>query len=429
MKKLVLTCLFATCAVATTSAHAAMEGMNMDMDMNSSVDLNDPMNREGSGTSWVPDSTPIYARMLMTDHGMVMLHGGIFPRYTRIGGDRDVSASGDGGRVRLDAPSMFMGMYSLPVGDRAQLGFHLMTSLDPLIERSEGYPLLYQSGETHNNVALHDRQHPHDLVSELSATYSQKIGETQSAYAYVGYPGEPALGPPAFMHRLSAMNSADAPIGHHWEDATHISWGVTTVGYSLGSIKAEASAFRGGEPDENRYNFEDPRLDSWSARLSWNPTANLALQVSHGRLHAPETLEPDTNLRRSTASLLWSLPMGDDANWSNSLVFGQNRVDGDGASDAWLLESALQRGAHSIYTRIERVEKSAHELDLPGHELYPLISASLGYVHDFMRDNGLDIGLGAQVGLGRNPEGLDPVYGNGTHWNGQVFLRIRPSRL
>ena len=125
-------------------------------------------------------------------------------------------------------------MYSRPAGKNGQIGFRVMASLDPLIQRGYGYPLLYQSGELFRGQPIHDRQHPHDLLSELAVTYSYKFDEKKSFYLYAGYPGEPALGPPTFMHRISASNIPDAPIGHHWQDASHITFGVVTAGFSFG---------------------------------------------------------------------------------------------------------------------------------------------------------------------------------------------------
>ena len=51
-----------------------------------------------------------------------------------------------------------------------------------------------------------------------------------SVFVYVGLPGEPALGPPAFMHRFSGEDNPEAPIAHHWLDSTHITYGVATLG-------------------------------------------------------------------------------------------------------------------------------------------------------------------------------------------------------
>ena len=246
--------------------------------MHSTIDLADPMSREGSGTSWMPDSSPMYGRMFMFGENMLMLHGAIFPRYTNVSTRR--------GDDRIDAPNWFMAMFSHPLGDSTQFGSRLMMSLDPLTEGGRGYPLLFQTGESWNGEALHDRQHPHDLFDELSFSLSQKFEHDLSAYIYFGYPGEPALGPPAFMHRPSAMDDPDAPIGHHWQDSTHITFGVATLAVCNGAstMKLEGSIFTGREPDEDRYDFDRPRFDSYSGRLSWNPDTKSGA-ASFVRLH------------------------------------------------------------------------------------------------------------------------------------------------
>jgi hypothetical protein len=304
-----------TAATSGAAGEHEHEEMQMEMSMHSSINLADPMSREGSGTSWIPDSSPMYGRMFMFDESMLMLHGAIFPRYTNVSTRR--------GDDRIDAPNWFMGMYSHPLWNNAQFGARLMMSLDPLTEGGRGYPLLFQSGESWNGEPLHDRQHPHDLFDELSFTLSQKFDYDLSTYIYFGYPGEPALGPPTFMHRPSAMDDPDAPLGHHWQDSTHVTFGVATAGPVWHNIKVEGSIFTGWEPDEDRYNFDQPEFDSYSGRLSWNPTRNLALQVSFGYIKSPEALEPELNRHRTTASLIYNVPLETDSNWSNSFVSSQ----------------------------------------------------------------------------------------------------------
>ena len=149
-----------------------MKDGHMNMKMSSVSNVGDPMERESSGTSWAPDSTPLYAKMKMTGGGMWMFMGTGFLRYTQIGSSRDVSIAGKGSRAKFDAPTMFMAMYSHPIGEKAQFGFRAMASLDPIIEQGFGYPLLYQSGEQYKGRPLHDRQHPHDFISEFAFTYS-----------------------------------------------------------------------------------------------------------------------------------------------------------------------------------------------------------------------------------------------------------------
>ncbi|MEY2488153.1 MAG: hypothetical protein QOC70_95 [Verrucomicrobiota bacterium] len=103
------------------------------MSMQSSVNVAEPMSRESSGSSWVPDSTPMYGRMFMFGDDMLMLHGGIFPRY--------VNANTRRGDDRIDGPNWFMAMYSHPLGESAQIGFRGMMSLDLITERGSGNPL------------------------------------------------------------------------------------------------------------------------------------------------------------------------------------------------------------------------------------------------------------------------------------------------
>jgi Heavy metal binding domain len=401
------------------SPHA---GHEMHMEMRSSIDLADPMSREGSGTSWLPDSSPMYARMFMFDDNMLMLHGAIFPRYTNVSTRR--------GDDRIDAPNWIMAMYSHPLGDSAQIGARLMMSLDPLTEGGRGYPLLFQSGESWNDQPLHDRQHPHDLFDELSISLSQKFNHDFSGYLYFGYPGEPALGPPTFMHRPSAMDDPDAPLGHHWQDSTHVTFGVATAGLVWRNVKIEGSIFTGREPDEDRYDFDQPEFDSYSGRLSWNPTRNLALQVSYGYIKSPEALEPDLKRHRTTASVIYNLPLGNDTNWSNTFVWGQNHDTGEGKTQSFLVESNYQRGPNTVYLRWERVEKSGHELVLkPPDEsgIFPVSGYTIGYVRDLSHGNGIDIGLGTQFTINDRPDSLDRYYGDDLGYAFQFFLRIRPS--
>jgi hypothetical protein len=397
----------------------------MQMSMESSVNLADPMSREGSGTSWLPDSSPMYGRMFMLGDDMLMLHGAIFPRYTNVSTRR--------GEDRIDAPNWFMAMFSHSLGENTQLGLRAMMSLDPLTEGGRGYPLLLQSGESWHDQPLHDRQHPHDLFDELSFSLSEKFDRDLSAYFYFGYPGEPALGPPTFMHRPSAMDDPDAPIGHHWQDSTHVTFGVATAGVEwsrFGGIKVEGSVFTGREPDENRYDFDRPRFDSFSGRISWNPTQDLALQVSHGYIKSPETLEPDAKRHRTTASLIYNKRLGHDTNWATSFVWGQNHDTHEGQTESFLIETNYQRNRDTFYGRWELVEKSGHELVLARsdlNEIFPVNAVSVGYVRDLSHGKGIDIGLGGQLTIDVWPNELDRYYGSGPGYGFEFFLRIRPS--
>lgn len=412
-----------------------MPGMIHDdkrMEMSSVTNIGDPMERESSGTAWAPDSSPVYAKMKMTKGGgMWMFMGTAFLRHTQIGSSRDVSAAGKGSRAKTDLPTMFMAMYSHPIGEKSQFGFRTMASLDSVIEQNFGYPLLYQSGEQFRGLPLHDRQHPHDFISELAVTFSHKFDETKSFFVYVGYPGEPALGPPMYLHRASGMNNPDAPISHHWQDATHITFGVLTAGFSFGKAKIEASAFNGTEPNENRWNFDKPRLNSYSARFSLNPTKELSLQISHGYLKNPEPLEPEIRvLRKTSASAIYNKKFGDDRNWASTFVWGQNYANGE-RSNSFLFESNYDFAKNAVFGRFETVKKSGHDLVLEPpleHDTFWVNAFSVGYVRDIVQGKGIDVGIGGMATINHNPQTLASVYGGTTHGGWQLFMRFRPSK-
>ncbi len=396
------------------------------MNMQSSVDLLSPMSQEASGTAWLPSTTPMYGKMLMRPNGdSLMLHGAIMPRYVDTGSQR--------GDRRVDAPNWFMAMYGHPLGANDQLGLRAMLSLDPITEGGRGYPLLFQTGESWHGQPLHDHQHPHDLFSELSVDFSHKLTDNASTYLYLGYPGEPALGPPTYMHRLIAYDLADAPIGHHWQDSTHIQFGVATVGLNLGNrVKIEGSVFTGLEPDENRYNFERPRLDSQSGRLSFSPDARNAFQVSYGSIKNPEG--DGIGQHRLTGSWIYELPMGEDANFTTTLSYGQIiEPGGVGRSNSVLAEADYNFGRDALFTRIERIQKSGNELSLPSpfatDDLYALGAYTFGYLHDLSHGKGIDTGIGGAITLDSKPSSLNPTYGGQSAPIGfQVMLRFRPSR-
>src|SRR5207344_2673260 len=141
------------------------------------------------------------------------------------------------GDTKTFITSMLMVMADRAVGEAGTLGLRAMVSADAAFGKG-GYPLLFQTGETADGqTPLIDRQHPHDLFMELAATYSVPLSATSSVFGYAGLPGEPALGPPAFMHRASGDDNPEAPISHHWLDSTHVTFGVVTLGYVLGGFK------------------------------------------------------------------------------------------------------------------------------------------------------------------------------------------------
>ncbi|QNF33179.1 hypothetical protein HUW51_10735 [Adhaeribacter swui] len=386
-----------------------------------------PMNRNGSGTAWNPDETPMYMYMKHAGNWNMMFHGSVYLRYT----NQDLFNAGNRGDSKLDASNWFMAMIQRPVGKRGLFNFNAMLSLDPITEGKQGYPLLFQSGETYKGQRLVDRQHPHDLFSELSVAYTHQVSPDVDVTAYFGLPGEPALGPVAFMHRISSFNNPDAVLGHHWQDATHITFGVATLGVRYKNWKLEGSSFTGREPNENRYGIDKPLFDSYSYRLSYNPTRSLALQVSRGFIHSPEALEPETNVDRTTASILHSKMLGDRKHITSALVWGLNDAGHDHREHSVLAESNLQLNKTGIYGRYEWIQKTPEELSLEQFEhdeIFNVHALTLGVSRVVAQQWNTDLTIGVQGSVYAPGNQLKPIYGK-VPVSGEVYLRINPSLM
>jgi hypothetical protein len=395
-----------------------MPGMDMSHPMTGALGPY-PMTREASGTSWEPDASVIEGLHVTRGPWMLMLHGVLDAVYDEQNGPR--------GGEKTFASGMLMAMAQRQLDEAGTLQFRAMLSPDPAMGK-DGYPLLLASGETADGkTPLVDRQHPHDLFMELSASYSHRLSAGDSAFIYAGLPGEPAFGPPAFMHRMSIEDSPEAPISHHWLDSTHVSFGVVTAGLIHDGWKIEASAYNGREPDQHRYNIETGPLDSTAVRLSWNPTANWSLQTSWADEKSPEQLEPGVNQIKVSASAIYTVPVGDHGWWSSTAAWGRRSSESIDL-DAWALESAIKPNADwTIFGRAERVENDELTM-VAGHHgpIYTVAKVSMGAVRDWPISPHLSFGVGALYALNLVPSALDALYGDDpTGAMGFVRLKIR----
>lgn len=402
--------------------------MQSDVPMSHAYSLNLPMQRNGSGTSWLPDASPMYGLMFHAKKWMYMLHGNIALRYTK----QDIGDKGSRGGDQFDAPNWFMFMGQRKVGQKGLFHFSSMLSLDRLTEGGAGYPLLFQTGESWKGQPLVDRQHPHDLFSELSVGYTYSFSKKSDLSLYLGYPGEPALGSVAFMHRPSSLSNPDAPISHHWNDGTHITFGVATVGYRYDKFKIEASSFTGREPDENRFDFDKPRFDSYSARLSFNPNKNWALQVSQGWIKSPESMHAGENVNRTIASVIYALPLGEEKSINATALWGLNKTKGHEGENAILIEGAYRNQKWSLYSRYEWVQKSVEELNLAepayNEHLFGVNALTLGVNYDLFQLKKFRTAVGGQVSFYNTNAALYNLYGKNP-MAGQVFFRIYPGLM
>ncbi|HTV01853.1 MAG TPA: hypothetical protein VMF13_14995 [Luteitalea sp.] len=390
-----------------------------------------PSGREGVNTAWQPDTADTHGHGHQVGAWTLRGHAQVAVAYTSEGGPR-------GGEATY-APGFLMANAQRRAG-RGVFGVQTMWTLEPTMGR-RGYPLLAQTGETADGItALVDRQHPHDLPMELAVTYAVPFSGDRSAFIYAAAVGAPALGPPAFMHRRSGRRLPTAPITHHWFDASHVSFGVLTAGVAISpKAQIEVSGFRGREPDQHRWGFERPKIDSFSARLSVNPSSTMALQASAGVLHDAEQLHPGSDTSRMTVSLMYS-PRWRKVQLDVTSGWGRNKrtstpirsAEGlyllhGGVSQALLAEATLQFWTrHAIMSRVERVQKDElFVLSDPRHgRAYPVSRASLGYAFDVLHAGSVKVGIGGAAAWTFVNRDLRPDYG-GSPRSAQVFIDLR----
>lgn len=395
-------------ATDTTPRMASMDGP-----------LGVPHTRMGSGTSWLPDAAPMNAWHWMAGKWTLMVHGQAFLIYNHQAGPR--------GDTQLASTNWGMIMAMRPLGG-GLLHLHGMASLEPYTLGASGYPLLLQSGEAFEGQPLRDRQHPHDLFMEIAAMYERPIGGGLGASLYLAPVGEPAIGPVAFMHRPSSEGDPLATLAHHWQDATHITFGVVTAGLFTRTWKLEGTVFNGREPDEHRTDFDFRPLDSYGARFSLNPGTQWALSASYGYLASPEELDPSVSQNRIGASVMHVKPTR-TGHLSASLVYGANRHSGESRFEhSAVLESNLHAGKYNFFARASFVQKDPGDLGLTlDNASFDIFSLSGGMLREVGRVGHASFGLGGRVGVSRIPSALESAYGTRTPIGVALYLRVMPA--
>jgi hypothetical protein len=402
----------------------SMHTMNMAATASSTPSFN-----ASSGSSWQPASVPETMWMISRGNWDLMFHGNVFITYNQQGGPR--------GEGKAESTNYFMFMEQHRLGSGTLL-LRQMFSAESLTSPHPGFPELFQTGETYHGQPLVDHQHPHNVFAELAALYTLPLSDKVSWLLYGGPSAEPALGPVTFMHRQSASENPEAPLGHHLQDSTHTSFGVVTTGLifdvsKLGHFKVEGSAFNGHEPNEERWSIQPAALDSWSFRVTAAPTRNWTAQYSYGRLLHPEALDPNNELRQS-ASLEYNRRLSGgklgNGNWATSLIWGRKHKELiNTTQNSYLLESTLNFFARNYaYTRLELVDKDELFPAAPIHPAYRIGAYTFGGVRDLRHNAHWQIGLGGDVTFYSKPAVLDPSYGSNPI-SFHLFVRVRPGSM
>ena len=398
----------------------AMENMNTRP--SSLVELTEL--HQASGTDAEPNSTPSAMSMIQRGKWTLMFHGVLFLN--------EIQQTGPRGGDKFFSTNWFMPMAQRKVG-KGTLTLRTMLSLEPATVSQRRYPELFQQGETAFNRPIVDGQHPHDFFMELAALYDHKLNERTTLSFYAAPVGDPAFGPPAYPHRGSASENPMAPLGHHFQDSTHIANEVITLGITHRNFRLEGSGFHGREPDEYRWDIDSGKIDSWSARITVNPGQNWSVQYSIAQLHSPEALVPDENVRRMTASVFYNRPIH-DGNWAAMLLWGRNQsVQGGNIGNSYLAESTLRfLTRNSVWGRIENVDRTNElllgENPLPAgftERYFTRVQAySAGYDREFDHIPHLSTAFGGQLMWYGVPGALKTLYSSHPI-SAAVFLRVR----
>ena len=380
---------------------------------------------QAAGTAESPESAAMGMSMHKLGDWNLMVHGYAFLNY--------INQSGPRGEDEFFSSNHLMFIFENQTSDRSSFILRSMLSFEPATVADGYYPLLFQTGETANGEAIIDGQHPHDLFMELSAQYALQINPDVLVHFYGGLRGDPALGPAAFPHRVSAAELPQAVLSHHLQDSTHIADMVLTAGIRYKKFRVEFSGFHGAEPDEDRWDLDPGAVDSWSTRFTFNPTKDWTSQISTGRLKNPEELEPG-DIHRTTASVTHFKPLSQGF-WTSTFAWGWNhKLLEDRDLHSYLFETLYQfRDVNYLTGRMEIVDKDElfghgddHEEDenpLAG-ETFNVKAFTFGYARDFNLFPKLQTGIGANLTFYAVPSELEPFYGDSPK-GFFVYFRIR----
>jgi hypothetical protein len=382
-----------------------------------------PRSRFGSGTTWLPDASPLYAAVPHLGKWGLLIHGNLYTGYNWYSSER--------GWQRFMGRNTLMGAL-FRTFQRSEVMFRLALSFEPLTIGSRGYPQVLQTGQTTNGNRIHDKMYALDFFRELALTYSWEVTPRWAATVYAALAGEPALGPVTFTQRISASADPLAPLGFQAQEQSHASFGVLTVGAYSRTLKVEASWFNGEVPGNRRYGLYLRKPDSYSLRVNWNPRPQWSGQVSYGFLEQPVAREPNRSQHRVSVSATYTQWHADSSGLSSTASFAERiTVNGD-ISTAFMLEAYWNiDGHHSVFGRAELLQKSGEELVLPepSNELFAVGSIASGYVYYFGPWITLAPGLGVRVSINPMEDDLARFYGTHAAWGLMAFAQLRTAVL
>jgi hypothetical protein len=341
---------------------------------------------------------------------------------------------GPRGAEQLATPNYLMLVAALPAGQRQLLSLEFMGTTELWTFPRSGYPELLQVGEQRaDGQPYRDAQHPHSSpVMGLLLADTLELGASRTLELSFAPRGASSDGPVAFMHRESARDNPDAPLGHHvGQDVGHISSTVLAAQLALGRLTLEASAFNGSEPEPTHVDLPLGRIDSGALRLTLEFVTAHRLAASLARVRQADPEYPgSSHATRGSVSLTDRFGAVAGPHLDHALIFGVITRDGPTPTLHSLLdEGTLNRGHVDFWWRVETLERLASELGVvaaaTGNERRWVQALTLGATRWHASASAWQLGLGASLTLDHVPGDWAMAYGGHAPLSARLILQLR----
>jgi len=347
-------------------------------------------------------------------------------------------APGPRGINQFALPNMFMLDTGRSIGERNFVNLDLMTTTELWTYPQRGYPQLLQIGEEHGNgQPFIDAQHPHSSpIMGLTLSDTVSLGRGGGLKLFFAPRGESTDGPVPFMHRDSARDNPDAPLGHHvGQDVGHISSTVLGAQFNLARTTIEASVFNGTEPDPTKVDLPLGPINSEALRVTYALTASDRVMGSIANVQQEDPQYPgSTSATRLSASLYDHLALANLDYLDHAFIVGSiQRHPNQPTLSSVLDEALLQRGSSAYWGRIEVLQRLRSELEIPGSppgsadEKHWVSALTLGYTYWSPLHDGLQVGFGGSLTLDVIPGDWASAYGSRTPLTFRLIVQLRGS--
>lgn len=349
------------------------------------------------------------------------------------------AVQGPRGADQFAAPNMFMIDAGKTLGMRQFLNLDLMGTMELWTYPHRGYPELLQIGEERSNGTPYvDAQHPHSSpIMGLTLSDVINLDSSRTLKLFFAPRGESTDGPIAYMHRDSARDDPDAPLGHHvGQDVGHISSTVLGTQLDLGRVIIEASAFNGREPSPTKVDLPIGSLNSEAVRATYALAPAHRVMASIAHVEQDDSQYPrTTSATRLSASLYDHSALAGVGAVDHTFIVGSIARHPMGtALTSFLDEAVLHRRSSDFWGRIEVLQRLRSELQIPApavpgstDEKRWVSALTLGYTHWSAPFGALQIAVGSSVTADILPDEWSAAYGGRTPLTARFIVQIRSS--